>query len=138
MRRTVTITLHWTVFLLLLALMSEVEHPAWFLAFAAAGLGMCAVWLAKGLMHRPGPALKGFVRQVHPWLHRVLYLMLAGQSLWCLQTALTGGDVTTVRRAAFVLFSVASLHAIYHLWRHTALRDGALRLITPKAIHHIL
>ena len=37
--------------------------------------------------------------------------------------------------AQMVLFSAASLHAIYHLWRHTALGDGALRRITPRALH---
>ena len=138
MHRTVTLTLHWLVFLLLLALMSEVEHPAWFWSFAFAGLAMCGVWLVFGLMHKPGPALTGIARAAHPWMHRGLYVLLAMQSLWCAQVAWTGADPTMVRRGAFVLFSFASLHAIFHLWRHTALRDGALRLITPKAVHHIL
>ncbi|MFO7759373.1 MAG: hypothetical protein R6V26_13030 [Roseovarius sp.] len=36
------------------------------------------------------------------------------------------------------LVAVAALHAVFNLWRHTALMDGALRRITPRAIHHTL
>ncbi len=29
---------------------------------------------------------------------------------------------------------VAGFHALYHIWRHYALRDNALRIMAPKAM----
>jgi len=48
------------------------------------------------------------------------------------------GTAIALQYRLFRLFMVSNLHAVFHLWRHRALRDGALRLITPKAMHKVL
>jgi len=37
-----------------------------------------------------------------------------------------------------VLAGAAALHAVFHLWRHTTLADGALRRMTPEVLHKYL
>ena len=37
--------------------------------------------------------------------------------------------------ALLILLAAATFHAIFHLWRHTTLYDGALNMISPKAVH---
>jgi len=41
-------------------------------------------------------------------------------------------------QALVVLLILATLHAIFHLWRHTALGDGALRTILPCRMHRFV
>lgn len=139
-RRRATILLHWLVTLALILMMSDGARFAWLLwGFVLACLGFAAVGLVFGLMTRPGPKLTGIIRAAHPSLHRVMYWLMAGTALVVAADAL--GYATpgvTGALAQMVLFSAASLHAIYHLWRHTALRDNALRIITPRALHRYL
>ena len=140
MRRHVTITLHWLNLLLLLFVLGDTGATAWLsLAFAASALTMCGMALVFGLMNGPGPKLDGMVRAAHPWLHRGIYLLLGwGAVALVAETfalALPGPGARTLLLA---LLAVAALHAVFNLWRHTALGDGALRRITPRAVHHIL
>jgi cytochrome b561 len=48
---------------------------------------------------------------------------------------LPGLDARTLLLA---LLAAALIHAVFNLWRHTALGDGALRRMVPRALHHIL
>jgi len=135
-RRRATIALHWSLFLLLICITAGAEHPAFYWAFALCGAGICALALAFGLMGRPGPKLQGAARIAHPWMHRGLYVAIAGVSALCVLHLLTGTPgFLEMRRATKILFYITMLHAVFHLWRHTALMDGALRTITPRFIH---
>ncbi len=139
-RRRLTIALHWLVTLLLILMMSDGERFAWLTwAFVLACAGFAASGLVFGLMTRPGPKLTGALRLAHPWLHRAMYVLAAAAALVVGAEAL-GRPLPGISGslAQMVLFSAAALHAIYHLWRHTALRDNALRIITPRALHRFL
>ena len=139
MRHTATLTLHWLSLVLLILLMAGGPRPALALAFGLSGLAMCAIALISGLMNGPGPTLQGLLRRAHPWLSRAMYAALglaAGLTLWAQisgkPNAATLGDIYVY------LLAASALHGIFHLWRHTALSDGALRRITPKSMHGIL
>ena len=140
MRRQITITLHWLNLLLLLFVLGDGAATAWLsLAYAASALTMCALALVFGLMNGPGPKLDGAVRAAHPWLHRGIYLLLGwGAVALVAETFALPLPGPEARRLLLALLAVAALHAVFNLWRHTALMDGALRRITPRAIHHIL
>ncbi|MEM8654369.1 MAG: hypothetical protein AAGF36_06460 [Pseudomonadota bacterium] len=139
MRRTATITCHWLnfVFLVLLIAGGPVPLLAW--GFALSGIAMCALAVTGGLMNGPGPKLDGVLRAAHPWLSRGMYVALgalAALTLWQLTSgAWPGGALPNLY---FYLLMASALHAIFHLWRHTALGDGALRRITPKSMHNVL
>lgn len=140
MRRSLTITLHWLNLMLLLFVLGDGGATVWLsLAYAATALGMCALALVFGLMNGPGPKLTGAVRALHPWLHRALYLLLAWGAVAlaaeALGHALPGPEA---RKLLLALLAASALHATFNLWRHTALGDGALRRITPRAVHQIL
>jgi len=140
MRRRATITLHWLNLLLLLFVLGDGGATTWLsLLYAACALNMCALALVFGLMSGPGPKLEGAVRALHPWLHRGIYGLLGwgGRALAAeaFGTSLPG---PTARTLLLTLLAVTALHAVFNLWRHTALGDGALRRITPRRIHHIL
>lgn len=139
MRRTATITLHWLSLVLLVLLMAGGPLPALAIAFGVSGLCMCALALVGGLMNGPGPKLEGALRRAHPWLSRAMYLALgctAGLTLWVQFGGAWAGP--PLRDLYFYLLSASVLHGIFHLWRHTALGDGALRRITPKSMHGML
>ncbi|MFZ5964750.1 hypothetical protein ACOXXX_17545 [Thalassococcus sp. BH17M4-6] len=139
-RRRITVLLHWTSFVLLVLLVSGgTAYPLLVWAFVLSGLAMTATALLRGLMTRPGPKLEGIARNAHPWMHRGMYALLTWAALVAaahqLGLALPGPDLSLT---LMILLSASSLHAIFHLWRHTALGDGALRIITPKALHKVL
>ena len=63
---------------------------------------------------------------------RVLLGAAAGiASVTVIESQVTG-------RALTVLLFLGLLHGLFHLWRHTALFDGALRVILPKFMHGVL
>ncbi|MCV3273008.1 hypothetical protein [Roseobacter sinensis] len=139
-RRRATILLHWSVLtLLVLALAAGGESAALNAAFGLAGLAMVALAIIFGLMNGPGPKLDGALRAAHPWLSRGMYALLAWTSVSTLAVvvgaALPGPSTRTLMVS---LVAASSLHAIFHLWRHTALGDGALRRMTPTSLHGML
>ncbi|WP_299623075.1 hypothetical protein [uncultured Tateyamaria sp.] len=139
MRRTITITLHWLTLVLLLLLIAGGPTPILAWAFALAGLAQCAMALAMGLMNGPGPKLTGTLRNAHPWMSRAMYLALGIVSAATLAQLLGyTAPGPTLPELYFYLLSASALHGIFHLWRHTALGDGALRRITPKSMHGML
>lgn len=133
MRRTATITLHWTSFVLLILLVAGGAKPLLAWGFGVAGLAMCALAAVNGLMNGPGPKLTGALRIAHPWLSRAMYVALGLVAALTLWTQVTGG--ADLSQIYFYVLSASALHAIFHLWRHTALMDGALRRITPRILH---
>ena len=139
MRRKATIALHWSVFVLLILLVAGGVMAEIALLYAVCGLAMVSVALFKGLMNGPGPKLDGILRRAHPWLSWGMYGVLAFSSALTLRTLMGHGSFgIALPRLYFVTLAVVALHAIFHLWRHTALGDGALKRITPKALHGIL
>lgn len=141
-RRLLTQVLHWTTGVLLYLLLSVDGRIfgglGW--AFVISGGLMCMTGLVFGLLNRyPGPALTGALREAHPWLSRAMYLLLGwaviALTAGALERPLPGPEARTV----LLVLGAASLgHAIFHLWRHTALRDGALRRIIPSNFHKYL
>ncbi|SEM12552.1 hypothetical protein SAMN05443999_11351 [Roseovarius azorensis] len=140
MRRRATVILHWLNAILLLFVLGDGGATLWLsLTYAATALGMCALALSLGLMNGPGPRLEGALRTLHPWLHRAVYLLL-GWGAIALAAQVTGHGLPgpEARMLLLALLAVILLHATFNLWRHTALGDGALRRITPRAFHSIL
>lgn len=135
MRRTATMTLHWISFLSLsLTVAGGPSIVDW--AFGVSGVTMCVIACAAGLLNSPGPKLDGTLRAAHPWLAWGMYMALgvvAGLTLW----AQIGAPLDLADIHIYLLAAVC-LHAIFHLWRHTALGDGALRRMTPETIHRML
>jgi hypothetical protein len=132
-RRVATVILHWTTLTLLLMLMASGGNSAslgW--AFALSGLAMVALALARGLMNGPGPKLEGILRRLHPWSSRLMYALLAWAALSAMAArmglSLPGPEP---RQALFTLFGAGLLHGCFHLWRASALNDGALRRMLP-------
>src|SRR6056297_403714 len=140
MRRRATVTLHWLNAALLLFVLGDGGATAWLsVLYAGSALSMCALGLGFGLMTGPGPKLEGVLRIAHPWLHRGLYLLLGWGAVALLaETVARPLPGPVVRTLLLALLAAALLHAVFHLWRHTALGDGALRRITPKTLHNIL
>lgn len=138
-RRGVIIALHWSVALMLLMMIKGGSAaPALRWSFVAAATGWVGIALVHGLSGRPGPKLSGAARAVYVPMHRALYALLticAGLNAAELVGLITAGPAWT---ALMVLLVAATFHAIFHLWRHTTLYDGALRTMTPRALHRYL
>jgi hypothetical protein len=140
MRRRATIALHWTnaaLLMVLLAAGAEAVVLAWL--YAATALGMVGLALVFGLMNGPGPKLEGTFRMAQPWMNRALYGLLAWSAV-VVGTDAIGSPLPGpgARSALLSVLAAAMIHAVFNLWRHTALCDGALRRITPRALHNIL
>ena len=136
-RRRLVILLHWlTAFLLAVLLIEGPGAELWVVwLFAGGGLIWFASYLIwRGPMGRPGPKLTGWTRPAHRAQHHLLYLAVAGISLLSLTTL----EAEATGRTLKVLLFLGLLHGAFHLWRHTALFDGALRTITPSAVHRFL
>lgn len=119
------------------------------------------MYLAKGLAGRAGPKLPGWGRRWHPFGHKAMYWGL-------LAMAASGGLIGLFAPylvMAFGLFPIAPsldvkmlhdgaqelheivfnallagivVHAGFHLWRHYLLKDNALRIMVPRALHKYL
>lgn len=136
-RRRLVILCHWISFFLLAVLLIKGREAAPLLvwSFVAASL----IWVAsyvvgRGPLNGPGPKLTGALRPIHRIQHHLLYIAMVIASalvIWQL-------DATATGRALKVLLFAGLLHGAFHLWRHTALFDGALRRITPRALHGLL
>lgn len=138
-RRRATILSHWAAFLLLILLVAGGPLPVLAWGYVAATAVMCALAVVFGLLNGPGPKLTGAMRALHPWQSRAMYLVLGLTGLATFAHLLGRWPFDLrLERLWFVALSLSSLHAVFHLWRHTALGDGALRRITPRALHGIL
>ncbi|SLN23052.1 hypothetical protein [Pseudooctadecabacter jejudonensis] len=138
-RRRLHIVLHWTIFMLILAMVKGGTSADWVRwAFVIATALWVAIAMVKGLIGKPGPKLGPATRAAYPWMHRALYLALA------ISAVLNAGELTALIApgpawtSLLVLLGLGALHGLFHFWRHTALYDNALRLITPRAFHGLL
>ena len=131
------------------------------LVFTSLSLLWVADWMRRGLASRPGPKLRGWARPAHRAMHTALIgglgvLALTGFGLGLTSAVMlkAGGIVPiapplglpaanevvgAVHAAVFyALFALVAAHALFHLWRHVALNDGALRIMMPRALHRFL
>ncbi|MHA7876736.1 cytochrome b/b6 domain-containing protein [Roseivivax sp.] len=118
-------------------------------------------YLRRGLAGRPGPKLKPWQRRLHRALHHTLVLGIGFVALSGFLLGLTsarllkaGGFlpiapplnmpqandwIGTMHTIEFYsLGAVAAVHAGFHIWRHVRLKDNALRIMAPKALHRFL
>ncbi|WP_299964212.1 hypothetical protein [uncultured Roseobacter sp.] len=139
-RRRATILLHWSVLTLLVLTLAAGRQSALLNAlFTASGLAMVSIGAVAGLLNGPGPRLEGALRRAHPWLSRAMYALLGLTALSTLALLMGLSLPGPGNRDLMVtLLAAAALHGIFHLWRHTALGDGALRRMTPRALHGML
>ena len=138
-RRCALILLHWTTAFLILAMVKGGTAAEW---VRWSFVGAVALWvgiaLAKGLIGRPGPKLSPATRAIYPWMHRALYGALA------VSAALNAGELLgwlepgRAWTSLLVLLSLGAVHGLFQFWRHNALYDNALRLITPRIMHKYL
>jgi cytochrome b561 len=136
-RRSVISLLHWSTVLLLLAMIKGGTAVPWVLWLFVI---IVAIWggitLTKGLLGKPGPKLSPPLRRAYPWMHRILHLSLALTAIAVLLrligTPLPWLDAWTM---LLITLGLGTFHGVFHFWRHTALYDNALHLITPKAMH---
>lgn len=138
-RRRAHILLHWTTVLLILAMVKGGTASEWVRWGFVAGVALwVGIALARGLIGRPGPKLSPTTRAIYPWMHRALYAMLA------LSAALNAGELLNIIlpgpawTSLLILLGLGTIHGLFQFWRHTALYDNALRLITPRFMHGIL
>ena len=137
MHRTAVITLHWAAAFLILTMIKGGVSTPWVLALFVA---IIALWLAitliKGMRARPGPKLSPTLRKAYPWMHRALHLLL-GLTALAILFRLIGQPLGWLDAWSLLLITMAAgaFHAIFQIWRHTALYDGALRLILPRRSH---
>ncbi|NNK16229.1 MAG: cytochrome B [Sulfitobacter sp.] len=126
---------------------------------------LCLLWTAdylrRGLASRPGPKLGPRARVIHQFLHKLLIWGLFGVAIGGFLLGLTsarllkaGGFLPIappldLREANeiigkihiyefYLLALIAVIHAAFHIWRHIKLRDNALRIMAPKALHRFL
>ncbi len=138
-RRSLHILLHWSIVLLLLAMVKGGTAAPWVRWTYSLSI---ALWIAiaatRGLIGKPGPKLSPSIRAAYPWMHRALYAALgvsAALNIAELTGLITPGPAWI---SLLVLLGLGSIHGLFHFWRHTALYDNALRLITPRVMHKYL
>ncbi len=138
-RRGLTILLHWGTLMLVLAMIkggSAAPALRWtFVVFGAVWVGLA---LVKGLLGKPGPKLTGAARAAYPWMHRGMYAVLGIAVALNLGALLNLTTLDMAWNSLLVLLVASTFHAIFHLWRHTTLYDGALRMMTPRIWHKYL
>lgn len=119
------------------------------------------LYLRKGLTGRAGPKLPGWAKRAHPLLHKA---MMWGLPAVVLSGALAGFAAPFAIRAFDVLplfpgvgskwlhgvfeevheivfnglIIVLVAHVVFHIWRHYMVKDNALRIMAPKALHRYL
>lgn len=138
-RRQLNITLHWAFALMLLSMIkggSDAALLRW--AYVIVGAIWVGIAAAKGILAKPGPKLTGILRRGFAAMHWGLYGLI-GISVVINALALLN---LMAKSAAFtsllLVLAAATFHALFHLWRHAALYDNALRMIFPKSWHKYL
>lgn len=138
-RRPIVIALHWLLaFLLLAQLDGGSSAPVLRWAFVGTGALWLGLMALGGPLGRPGPKLTGALRAGFVPFHLAIYGLIA-LAVALNAAALTGfASDTSAWNAMLALLALTMFHAIFHLWRHSALRDGALRMIIPRVWHKLL
>ena len=136
-------------------------HSLLGLVFVTLTLIWSADYLRRGLAGRPGPKLPPWARKLHKVLHHTLIwgLMFVAVSGFLLgltsHVLLKAGGILPIAPPLdmpkanaiigwlhtvefYALGGVAAGHAAFHIWRHVKLRDNALRIMAPKALHRYL
>ncbi|MFD1158519.1 cytochrome b/b6 domain-containing protein [Roseovarius aestuarii] len=136
-------------------------HSVLGLIFVTLSLLWTADYLRRGLASRPGPKLPPWARKTHRILHLTLIWGLFGVALTGFFLGLTsavllkaGGFVPVAPPMDmpqsnsiigqihiyefYLLAAIAIVHAGFHIWRHVKLRDNALRIMVPRALHRYL
>lgn len=136
-------------------------HSVMGLVFVSFALAWTVTCLRNGLASRPGPKLPPWARSVHRHMHLCLiwgvFLVAFGGFLLGLTSTVTlwaGGIIPVAPPMGwprlnaivgdahsfqfYLLAGLALGHAAFHIWRHLHLRDNALRIMAPKALHRFL
>lgn len=139
-RRDLISLLHWGSFFLILTMIKGGVSTPWVLALFVGLVGLwCGITLVYGMQGKPGPKLSPGLRVAYPWMHRVMYVLLALTAI-AVAFRLIGQPLTYLDAWTMLLVTMTAgaFHGLFHFWRHTALFDGALRLITPRFLHRWL
>ncbi len=138
-QRRLTIFLHWSLFMLLLAMIKGGSaNEILRLAFVGAGALWLAMTATRGMLCKPGPKLQGSLRSAYPWMHRGMYAVLA-LSVAANAAALLGrASLDLAWNSLLVLLIAGTFHGLFHFWRHNVLYDNALRMMLPRFMHKIL
>ena len=138
-----------------------VVHSNLALVFVVLCLAWTADFLVRGLATTRTPKLPAWAKRVHWWMHRTivwgLFLVALGGFLLGLtsSTLLEAGLwlpiappmgwkaanewIGTLHIAQFYALGVlVAVHGAFHVWRHVVLRDNALRIMAPRALHRFL
>ncbi|MEJ6401301.1 hypothetical protein [Yoonia sp. 2307UL14-13] len=138
-RRRLTILLHWSVLMLVLIMVKGGTADVvvrWI--FVTAGGLWVGIAMIKGMMGKPGPKLQGGLRAAYPWMHRGMYALLAVSVVLNMAALLGWIEDRAAWTSLLVLLAAATFHGLFHFWRHNALYDGALRVMTPRFLHKML
>ena len=136
-RRSLVILLHWLSFMLLLSMIKGGTAAPWVLWLFVITIALWSgITLVKGLLGKPGPKLSPGLRRAYPWMHRVLHISLALTAIAIL-FRLMGQPLAWLDAWTMLLVTLClgTFHGLFHFWRHAALYDNALRLITPRFMH---
>ena len=142
-----------------------VIHSNLALLFVLLCLGWTLDFARRGLATTRTPKLGPVARRAHWWMHRAIVWGLFGVALGGFLLGLTAsrqfkagtwlpfapplgrewdlagaheiiGTLHVMQFHALGLLVVA--HALFHVWRHVGLRDNALKVMAPKALHRWL
>lgn len=138
-RRRLIILLHWSVLMLVLAMIkggSAAPVLRW--VFVLAGGVWVGMAMMRGIRAKPSPKLSGILRSSFRAQHFAMYALVGIAVLINLGALLDLLPLVWGWNVLLVLLVAGTFHGIFHFWRHTALMDGALRMISPKALHKYL
>ena len=136
-------------------------HSNLALLFVVICLGWTGHFLWRGLETKRTPKLGPRAARAHWWMHRTIVWGLFGVALGGFLLGLTaprlfkaGGFlpfappldlevlhdwIGTIHIVQFyALCALVAAHALFHVWRHVRLRDNALRVMAPRALHRFL
>ena len=136
-------------------------HSNLALVFVVLCLGWTGHFLARGMLTTRTPKLSAAMARVHWWMHRLIVWNLFAVALGGFLLGLTanrqfraGGWLpfappldwprwhdwigTAHILQFYALGALIAAHALFHAWRHWAVRDNALKVMAPRALHRFL
>ncbi|MEY1556307.1 cytochrome b/b6 domain-containing protein [Yoonia sp. R2331] len=136
-------------------------HSILALVFVTLSLIWMADYVRRGLAGRPGPKLGPKARVLHKVLNTAIIWGLFGVAITGFLLGLTsermlkaGGFLPIAPPLGlpqaneiigtfhiyefYLLGGIVAIHAGFHIWRHLAVRDNALRIMAPKRLHKYL